>query len=269
MRNINILLLFCVVALASCEALGLDDDGFDDAMADVRARTSAKEKEREEYLQLSAMYKDSAKYYQDLLVAENDAGKRYKYSTLEVDYYPYLSKAFDYKSQIAFCERSKLLAEGSVVANEHEGSTLFAIQARFEWEWGEWNEEIPDLEILAWGEEEQSKIYGEKLQDDRLFEEVSQLNMREVSSAYHYWKTAYAHLDPSHPSAKYPYSAYVLENFEYYAYRAIAVDDEVSRRRKEFKASLVEWRKEKEEARKKKSEEIKALEANGAKWGDD
>jgi hypothetical protein len=255
--------------LASCEALGLDDDGFDDAMADVRARTAAKEKEREEYLQLSAMYKDSAKYYQDLLVTEDDAGKRDKYSTLEVHYYPSLSKAFEYKAQIATLEREKLLAEGSVVANEHEGATLFAIQARFEWEWGTWNEKIPDLEILVWGEEEKSKIYGEELQDDRLFEEISRLNMREVGSAYNYWQTAYAHLDPSHPSAKYPYSAYVFERVDYYGDKAIAIDDEVSRRRKEFKASLVEWRKEKEEARKKMSEEIKALEANGAKWGDD
>jgi hypothetical protein len=263
MKNISILLLSCTVALSSCEALGLDD-GYDEAMADVRARTAAKEKEREGYLEMKALYQDSAKYYRDLLVTENDAGKRYKYSILQVNYYPHLSKAFEYKSQIAAWERGKLIVEGWVVGNEYEGATLLAIQNRFDWEWGEWNEEIPDLEVLVWGEEEKSKIYGEKLQDDRLFEEVSQLNMREVSSAYHYWTDMYGHLDPSHPSAKYPYSAYVLENFEYYADKATAVNDEVSRRRKEFKASLVEWRKDKEEARKKMREEYDAAKANGA-----
>jgi hypothetical protein len=268
MKNICILLLSCTVALSSCEALGLDDDGYDEAMADVRARTAAKEKEREGYLEMKALYKDSAKYYRGLIGTESNAGERYRNDIFGGYYYPTLSDIYDYKATIAGCERSKLMAEGSVVSNEYEKATLFAIQARFEWEWGTWNEKIPDLEVSVWGEETRIECYQETLQDDRWFDELTSSNMWEPSSAFNYWTDMYGHLDPSHPSAKYPYNAYIFERIKYYSQKVRAIPDEESRRREEVKAFLVEWRKEKEEARKKMQEEYDAAKANGATWGD-
>ncbi|MDR3129199.1 MAG: hypothetical protein LBU03_03005 [Tannerellaceae bacterium] len=260
--------LLGTVALASCEALGLDDDGYDEAMADVRARTADKEKERDGYLEMKALYEDSAKYYTGLIGTESTAGEHDRTVLLAHYYYPRWASLYEYKAQIAAWERSKLITEGWVVGNEYEGATLFAIQNRFDWEWGEWNEESPDLEVLVWGEETCIEYYQENLQNDRWYDEITSSNMWDVSSAIHYWTDMYGHLDPSHPSAKYPYSAYIMETGLYYSQKVRAIQDEVSRRRKEVKAFLVEWRKEKEEARKKMSEEIKVLEANGAKWGD-
>jgi hypothetical protein len=269
MKHISILLLSCTVALSSCEALGLDDDGYDEAMADVRARTAAKEKERDGYLEMKALYQDSAKYYKGLIGTESTAGEHDRTDMFAWYYYPRWASLYEYKAQIAALEHSKLIVEGWVVGNEYEGATLFAISNRFEWEWGEWNEEIPDLEALVWGEETRIECYQEMLQDDRWFDELTSSNMWDPSSAFNYWETAYAHLDPSHPSAKYPYNAYIFERIKYYSPKERAITDEVSRRRKEVKAFLVEWRKEKEKARKNMLEEIKALEANGAKWTDD
>jgi hypothetical protein len=268
MKNICILLLSCTVALASCEALGLDDDGYDEAMADVRARTADKEKEREGYLEMKALYQDSAKYYTGLIGTESTAGEQYKHDCLS-NYYDRLSNAFEYKAQIAGYEGSKLIAEGSVVANEYEKSTLFAIQARFEWEWGTWNEKIPYLDALVRKYEANATVDIEKLGEESFFNEITASNMWDVVSANTYWKDMYQYLDPSHPSAKYPYNAYVFEQLQYYSEKRREIIAEYDRRYyEEIPAFLVEWRKEKEEARKKMSEEIKALEANGAKWGD-